>query len=149
MTGKMRHARASNKLTDKAVSELQSSGRPYKVADGLGLHILVSTAGGRLWRLSVRHDGKQRTIALGRYPALRTTAARQMRDQLLRSLTPGVAWDDVAALIKGEAWERRERYSYHRRKRREPPDRRTQKQRDLRMFARWERQRFKRRQRPR
>ena len=55
-------------LTDIAVRNAKVSERPRKLADGGGLHLLLTPAGGKLWRVSYRFVGKQMTVALGSYP---------------------------------------------------------------------------------
>jgi hypothetical protein len=41
-------------LTDMAVRGAKPRGKEYKLADGAGLYLLVTPAGGRLWRLKYR-----------------------------------------------------------------------------------------------
>jgi len=57
-------------LTDVKVRSLKGKKAPYKVADSGGLHVLVTPNGSKLWRLAYRYFGKQKTLALGRYPAV-------------------------------------------------------------------------------
>ena len=52
-------------LTDIAIRNAKPSSRPRKLSDGGGLHLLVSVAGGRLWRINYRYLGKQKTLSLG------------------------------------------------------------------------------------
>ena len=56
------------KLTDAKLRSLKASDKVQKLSDGGGLYIHVTTAGGRLWRLGYRFEGKQKTLALGKYP---------------------------------------------------------------------------------
>lgn len=63
---------------------------PAKHSDGGGLHLLVSPQGSKLWRLAYRIDGKQRTLALGAYPIVSLSDARQKRDAAKRLLALGV-----------------------------------------------------------
>ena len=44
-------------LTDVKVRNAKPREKAYKLADSGGLHLLVSEAGGRLWRLSYRFGG--------------------------------------------------------------------------------------------
>ncbi|CAA9540571.1 MAG: Symbiosis island integrase, partial [uncultured Sphingomonadaceae bacterium] len=48
--------------------------------DGGGLYLLVTAAGGRLWRMKYRADGIERKLALGKYPAVSLADARKARD---------------------------------------------------------------------
>jgi hypothetical protein len=64
-------------LTDSLIRSLKPASTPTKHSDGGGLHVLVSAQGSKLWRLSYRRDGKQKTQALGAYPAVSLADARQ------------------------------------------------------------------------
>jgi hypothetical protein len=55
-------------LTDTRIKTLKSGAAPVKVADSGGLHILVTPAGGKLWKLAYRFAGRQKTLSFGRYP---------------------------------------------------------------------------------
>lgn len=58
---------SSKPLTLTRIESLKPKARPYKVSDGGGLHLLIRPNGSKLWRLSYRYGGKQRTLALGPY----------------------------------------------------------------------------------
>ena len=60
---------------------LKPSGKVQKLLDCDGLYIHVSPAGGKLWRLFYRFDGKQKTLALGKYPEVSLAEARKRRDE--------------------------------------------------------------------
>ena len=81
-------------LKDVAVRKAKPSVKPRKLSDGGGLHILIQPTGGKLWRLAYRFAGKQKTLALGAYPAVPLEEARRRRDEakalLARSLDPSV-----------------------------------------------------------
>jgi integrase len=78
-------------LTDTFLRKLKHSGAPAgdKHTDGQGMHLLVK-APGKYWRLSYRFDGKQKTLALGVYPAVTLAAARSRRDAARQLLAEGV-----------------------------------------------------------
>lgn len=63
--------------------------KPYKLADGHGLYLLVQTTGSRLWRMNYRFDGRHRTLAIGPYPAVTLAAARLERDTARAHLAAG------------------------------------------------------------
>lgn len=79
-------------LKDVAVRNAKPSDKPRKLSDGGGLHILIQPAGSKLWRLAYRFAGKQKTLALGAYPAVSLEEARRGRDEakklLARSVDP-------------------------------------------------------------
>ena len=54
-------------LTDAKLRSLRPRSRPYKVADGGGLFILVKPNGSKLWRYAYRANGKEKTLAIGIY----------------------------------------------------------------------------------
>lgn len=51
--------------------------KPYKLADGLGLYLLVQPSGAKLWRLKYRCHGIERKLSLGQYPKTNLKMARQ------------------------------------------------------------------------
>ena len=81
-------------LKDVAVRNAKPSGKPRKLSDGGGLHVLIQPTGSKLWRLAYRFAGKQKTLALGVYPAVSLEEARRLRDEakklLARSSDPSV-----------------------------------------------------------
>lgn len=58
------------------------------------MFLLVEPSGGRYWRLNYRFAGKQKTLALGVYPDVSLSGARQRREearkQLAADIDPGV-----------------------------------------------------------
>jgi len=50
------------------------------------MHLLVNVDGAKYWRLAYRWHGKQKTLALGVYPAVGLAEARAARDDARRSL---------------------------------------------------------------
>ncbi len=77
-------------LTDSAIRSLKAPAKPLKLTDGLGLHLLVSTSGSRLWRLAYRFGGKQKQLALGAYPDISLAKARERRDEARRLIAEGI-----------------------------------------------------------
>ena len=68
-------------LTDTAIRAAKAKDRVYKLSDGHGLYLLVTKAGGKLWRLKYRVAGKEKLLSLGAYPALTLGAARKAADK--------------------------------------------------------------------
>jgi len=81
------------KLTAKQVDKAKPKEAPYKLVDGGGLYLLVSSKGGRYWRYDFRYGGKRKTLAIGVYPSVSLKAARQKhrtaRDRLAEGIDPG------------------------------------------------------------
>lgn len=87
-------------LTDSFVRQVKHSGRPVgdKHSDGQGLYLHVASTG-KYWRLAYRFAGKQKTLALGVYPAVSLAKARKARDTAREALAEGV---DPAAVKRAE-----------------------------------------------
>jgi len=64
-------------LTDVACRQAKPREKDYKLPDRDGLYLLVKTSGTRLWRYDYRHAGKRKTLALGVYPEVSLTDARE------------------------------------------------------------------------
>lgn len=67
------------KLTDTAVRKAKTDIKPYKMADGGGLFVLVHPNGSKYWRMAYRFAGKQKLLALGVYPDVSLQQARERR----------------------------------------------------------------------
>ena len=82
------------KLTETILRKLQPKEKPYKIVDGSGLFIWVTPKGSKLWRLDYRFNGKRKTLALGRYPEISLSEAREiafeMRKLIARGIDPAV-----------------------------------------------------------
>lgn len=80
-------------LTDLKAKGAKPTLKPYKISDEKGLHLLVKENGSKLWRLSYRFAGKQKTLALGAYPDVGLSNAREKRDEarklLANDIDPG------------------------------------------------------------
>lgn len=77
-------------LTATAVTNARAADKPIKMSDGGGLYLLVQPNGSRLWRMNYRWLGKQKTLALGAYPAVKLVDARRERDAAKETLARGV-----------------------------------------------------------
>ncbi|HXX82883.1 MAG TPA: tyrosine-type recombinase/integrase [Casimicrobiaceae bacterium] len=82
-------------LTDTAVRNAKPKIRPYKLADGDGMYLLVQPSGAKYWRWKYRYAGREKLLALGVYPITRLADARTARDaarrQLKDDIDPGAA----------------------------------------------------------
>jgi integrase len=76
-------------LNIKQIDALKPSEKNYKVADSGGLYIEISPSGGKLWRLKYRFGGKEKRLALGKYPSVSLKDARDKRDEAKRVLDSG------------------------------------------------------------
>lgn len=66
----------SRALTDVAVRKAKPADKPFKLADGGGMHLLVKPNGAKLWRYAFRLHGKELTYSIGQYPDVSLSAAR-------------------------------------------------------------------------
>src|SRR5580704_6983414 len=73
-------------LTDLRIRNAKPAARPYKLSDGGGMYLLIKPDGARYWRLDYRFLGKRRTLALGVYPTVTLSAARDQREAARASL---------------------------------------------------------------
>lgn len=76
-------------LTDTAIKSAKPRDREYKLADSGGLYVLVTPAGGKLWRLKFRVDGREKKLALGSYPEVKLADARKRRDEAREQMASG------------------------------------------------------------
>lgn len=78
-------------LTDIQVKTAKSKDKDYKLGDDGGLYLFVTVAGGKLWRLKYRFEGKEKKLSFGAYPEVSLATARERRDaarKLIASDTP-------------------------------------------------------------
>ncbi|BEJ33353.1 tyrosine-type recombinase/integrase [Citrobacter freundii] len=78
------------KLTIKAVGAAKPREKPYKLADGNGMFLLVNPNGSKYWRLKYYFNGKEKLLALGVYPEVSLTEARERTQQARRMLRDGL-----------------------------------------------------------
>ena len=73
-------------LSSLALSKAKPRDKPYKLADGHGLYLLVTPQGGRYWRMNYRFDGKAKTMAMGVFPLITLAEAREKREEARKLL---------------------------------------------------------------
>lgn len=76
-------------LTDVAIRNAKPGAKAIKLADGSGMFLLVTPAGGKLWRLKYRLDGKEKLLAMGAYPQVSLSDARKRREDARALLAQG------------------------------------------------------------
>lgn len=77
-------------ITDTFTRQVKHSGASAgdKYTDGEGMYLLVKSSG-KYWRLNYRFGGKQKTLALGVYPAVGLADARKKRAEARTRLAAG------------------------------------------------------------
>lgn len=78
-------------LTDTFIRQAKHDGKPAgnKFTDGQGLFLLVKSSG-KYWRLNYRFNDKQKTLALGVYPAVSLAKARKRREAARELIADGI-----------------------------------------------------------
>lgn len=66
-------------LSDIRVRNAKPREKPYKLFDrgGLGLYVLITPRGSKLWQLKYRFQGRERRASLGQYPVVSLSEARK------------------------------------------------------------------------
>jgi len=77
-------------LTDSEIRRAKPDESFYKLFDGGGLHLLISPAGGKLWRWKYRFHGTEKQLALGSYPTRTLAEARELRDLARKQVAQGI-----------------------------------------------------------
>ncbi len=73
-------------LTDVKVCSAKPTDKAFKLTDGEGKHLMVHPNGSKYWRLQYRFDSQQKMLALGVYPEVTLSKARQRRDEAKRKI---------------------------------------------------------------
>jgi len=63
-------------LTNLEIQKAKAAKKPYKLADGGGLFLLVKANGSKLWQQKYRYLGKERLLSHGPYPEVSLAANR-------------------------------------------------------------------------
>lgn len=72
------------------IKNAKSKERNYKLSDGKGLYLIVTTNGGKWWRLDYAIQGKRKTLSLGTYPTVTLEAVREEALRLKRLIRQGI-----------------------------------------------------------
>lgn len=77
-------------LTVAEIKAFKPGAKPYKRADSKGLYIEVFSNGSKLWRWKYRIATKEKRLALGAWPEVSLSEARDLRDAAKRQLSEGI-----------------------------------------------------------
>ncbi len=77
-------------LSDLAIRNTKPQEKPFKLADGGGLYLLINPTGSRLWRWKYRFLGKEKILAIGPYPTITLAKAREAREAARGLLVEGI-----------------------------------------------------------
>ena len=78
--------KSTNHLTELACKKASTPGK--KLSDGHGMYLLVHKNGSKYWRLDFRLNGKRKTLAIGVWPEISLTRARELREDCLLYTSP-------------------------------------------------------------
>ncbi len=76
-------------LSDAKARNAKPRLKPYKIADGDGLFLVITQSGSKYWRLRYFFGGKEKLLALGVYPDVSLADAREKRAQARKVLAAG------------------------------------------------------------
>ena len=98
-------------LTDTKIRAAKPTEKPYKLADGEGLYLLINPDGGRWWRFKYRYGGREKLLAFGGYKPgssdhVPLAEARERLTEAKRQLRDGI---DPSAAKKAEKAARADR----------------------------------------
>jgi integrase len=82
-------------LSDIQVRNAKPQTKDVKMFDGQGLFLLVTSTGGKLWRMKYNYQGKERLLAIGAYPAISVADARQRRDEAKKLLANDIDPNEI------------------------------------------------------
>jgi integrase len=89
-------------ITDIQVKNAKPRKKDYKLSDGGGMYLLVTSSGGKLWRFDYRYASKRKTLAIGEYPDISIAKARGKRAQARQQLVDGVDPSEAKKAAKFE-----------------------------------------------
>ncbi|MCZ6796331.1 MAG: integrase arm-type DNA-binding domain-containing protein, partial [Gammaproteobacteria bacterium] len=98
----------TGKLAAVTVRQSKPRDKPYKLSDGGGMYLLINPNGSRYWRWKYRINQKEKVLALGVYPNVSMTDARekvQEAKQILdKGIDPGTHKKHIRASSKHESF---------------------------------------------
>ena len=96
------------KLSDISVRKAKPQAKAFKMSDGGGMYLEVSPNGSKYWRLKYRFDGKEKKLALGVYPDVSLSLARERRQEARKLLANGVDPSETKKATKAAKFEKSE-----------------------------------------
>lgn len=77
-------------LTDAKIKKAKPEAKLYRLADGMGLYLVVKPSGKKVWQYRFKLDGKQSTFSIGDYPDVSLLEARIEHDKARKQIKAGV-----------------------------------------------------------
>ncbi len=98
----------TGKLAAVTVRQSKPRDKPYKLSDGGGMYLLINPNDSRYWRWKYRINKKEKVLALGVYPNVSMTNAREKvqeaKELLDKGIDPGIHKKHIRALNKHESF---------------------------------------------
>ena len=77
-------------LSEFAINKAKHRDKPYRIADGDGLNLLLQPNGSKSWQLRYRFNGKENVLSFGKYPIITLGEARQKRNDAKKLIYEGI-----------------------------------------------------------
>lgn len=77
-------------LTHIKITAAKPADKAFNLSDGHGLFLTIQPNGSKLWKLSFRYLGKQKTLHFGLWPEVGLADARSQRDEARRQIASGL-----------------------------------------------------------
>ena len=78
------------KLSEVEIRKTKPKAKSFKLSDGGGMYLEVMPSGSKYWRLKFRFEGKEKRLALGVYPEVSLSMARDRRFEARKILAIGI-----------------------------------------------------------
>lgn len=100
-------ARLTKPLGDTEIRNAKAKDKPYKLYDGNGLYLYITTKGRKYWRIDYKTPlGKRATLSVGEYPAVTLSNARsqnlEVKTQLANGIDPRQYRQEQEERLKGK-----------------------------------------------
>jgi integrase len=95
-------------LSDLQIRKAKPKDKSYKLQDGGGMYLLITPAGGKLWRIDYRFAGRRKTLSIGPYPVIPLAEAREkllkVKQWLASGIDPGAEKKRLQGLDEGASF---------------------------------------------
>lgn len=78
------------KLSDIKCRNTKPTDKTKRLSDGGGMYLEITPKGAKYWRMKYRFHGKEKRLAIGVYPEVSLTEAREKRDEARKLLREGI-----------------------------------------------------------
>ncbi|MDR2436647.1 MAG: integrase arm-type DNA-binding domain-containing protein [Endomicrobium sp.] len=86
-------------LTDTKIRKAKPRDKDYRLFDGNGLYLLVTTKGRKWWRFRYRFNGRDKLMSFGTYPLVSLEEVRRRRDKYRKEIYKGKDPNQTSKLL--------------------------------------------------